>query len=372
MRKERDILFSLLRCALWGLRRADFPEDIPWKKVISDARRQTVLGLVCDALQAVPEHCQPSEDLLERLMSYRVISVRTHAMLNSRLAEVLDMLRGDGIEPVLFKGQGLAENYPDPTMRQCGDIDLYVGGPDYERACQAAIRHFGRHEHDSVSIKHYHLQYKEVDVELHRIAESLPGIFSDRRFQKWTLEHLHGPRLRRVRIGNADVCLPPCQFDCIYILSHIWNHFMKGGVGLRQVCDWTMYLHRFHKEIDTKTLEEDLRRFGFRKVWAIFADIAVRHLGLPKEECPLYDGRREKLSDVVLEYIFSEGNFGQHSDSRNAPRPEGYTARKLYSFRLWTSRYIGLARFFPEFALKYYSCYLFLKTYDYIKGLFVR
>lgn len=369
MRKEHHILFSLLRNSLWGISPSDLPGDIPWNEVLSNAKRQTVLGLVCDAVLSVPKEFMPSEDILARLRSFRVVSVKTHSMLNSRLAEVLEILRNEGVDPILFKGQGLAENYPDPTARQCGDIDLYVGGPDYERACQVAIKHFGKHEHDSESIKHYHLKYNEVDVELHRIAESLPGFIADRNYQRWTLKHLHRTDLRKTRIGSADVYLPPYQFDCIYILNHLWHHFINGGIGLRQICDWAMYLHRFHNEIDTQTLEKDLRSFRLKKVWELFSDIAVRYLGLPAEECPLYKGKVSKRSEKVLEMIFAEGNFGKHSDRHSVPRPAGYTAGKLHSLKLSLGRYARLFGIFPLEALKCFANYFCFGIYHYFKGL---
>lgn len=376
MRKEHEILFSLLRSALWGApvknlagEAKEEAGEIPWNEILSDAKKQTVLGLVCDAVQSIPKDCQPPADILTRLISFRVLSIKTHSMLNARLAEVLDILRNEGIEPILFKGQGLAGNYPEPTARQCGDIDLYVGGPDYEKACQIAIRYFGEHEHDSESIKHYHLKYKEVDVELHRIAESLPGFFANRNYQQWTLNHLHGPDLRRVQIGDAQVNLPPHQFDCIYILNHLWHHFINGGIGLRQVCDWAMYLHRFHKDIDTKTLEKDLRAFRLRKVWELFSDIAVRYLGLPAQECPLYKGKISKRSETVLEMIFEEGNFGKFSEHRSTPRPAGYTAGKLHSLKLSLGRYFRLLRVFPIEAFRCFFHYFINGVYHYFRGL---
>lgn len=369
MDKEHDILFSLLRTALWGTRPENLPDDIPWEKVVSDARRQTVLGLVCDALQALPQEKQPSGEMMTRLRSFRINSVRTHSMLNSRLADVLSILRGEGIEPVLFKGQGLAANYPDPTARQCGDIDLYVGGPDYGRACEVAMKHFGVHENDSESIKHYHLKYKEVDVELHRIAESLPGVRADRLYQEWTLKHLHGNDLRKVGIGDAEVFLPPYQFDCVYVLNHLWHHFVNGGIGLRQVCDWAMYLHCFHGRIDVSVLEDDLRSFRLTKVWGLFADIAVRYLGLPSEECPLYDGKASKRTGPVLDMIFSEGNFGKYSDRHSTPRPAGYTAGKLHSFKNSVGRYGRLFHVFPAESVRCFINYFSNGIYHYIKGL---
>lgn len=366
---ERQILFSLLRNALWGTPVGDLPEDFSWEDLVADASRQTVLGLVCDAVRSMPQDRLPQDEILKRLRAFRVQSVRTHAMLNSRLAELLEIFRSEGIEPVLFKGQGLAANYPDPSARQCGDIDLYVGAENYERACEAGIKHFGRHKHDSESIKHYHLQYKEVQVELHRIAETLPGRRRNKLYQQWTIKHLHSPALRSLRIAEAEVTLPPYQFDCVYVLNHLWHHFINGGVGLRQLCDWTMYLHRYHDKIDAAVLTRDLKAFGLSQVWELFSDIAVRYLGLPAGDCPLYSGKSSSRSEAVLDLIFSEGNFGKYSERRTSRRPQGYSAGKLHSFKITGKRYLGLFRLFPLEALSCFVRFVSHGVYHYFKGL---
>lgn len=368
MKREQEIVLLLVGSALWNRPIEALPDDIDWVRVYELAVKQTVTGLLADSLKLLPEGVMPPDSVLQRLRHFRINSIRTHALLNSRLADVLAILKTKGIDPVLFKGQGLALNYPDPTARQCGDIDLYVG-KDYDAACAAAYDSFGAQDHDSESIKHMHLSYKGVEVELHKIAESIPGISKDRKYQEWTLKHLYGDQIRKVTIESSEVQLPPYQFDCIYVLNHLWHHFITGGVGLRQVCDWTVYLHAFHDKIDVNTLERDLRDFGLLKVWKIFAYIAVNQLGLPAEECPLYEDSERRRAGKVLCRIFEEGNFGRHSEHKATPRPKGYAAGKLHSFYYNTSRYLRLIGVVPDFAFRYYTHYLISGIYHYFKGL---
>lgn len=368
MTREQQTLLLLIGSALWNRPVDSLPEGCDWYAVYELAKKQTLTGLLADSIMLLPESSQPPADLLTRLRSFRINSIRTHAMLNARLADVLEIFRSKGIEPVLFKGQGLASNYPDPTARQCGDIDLYVGR-DYAAAATVAYENFGFQDHDSESIKHLHMSYKGVEVELHKIAETLPSVSRNRKYQEWTLRHLYGSDLRTVDIGGCDVTLPPYQFDCIYVLNHLWHHFINGGIGLRQVCDWTVYLHSFHNKIDTSVLEHDLKEFGLLKVWKMFSYIAVNTLGLPEEECPLYDGTCSVTAMKILGYIFEEGNFGRHSSRITSPRPKGYVAGKLYSFRNTGSRYVRLSRIVPDFAFSYFTSYLSSGIYHFFKGL---
>lgn len=347
----------------------EVPGDVDWPGIIRLASNQTVLGLLCDSISRLSPEYQPEPEVMQKLRAMRIGNIRTHAVLNTKLSETLELFRSYGLHPVLLKGQGLAANYPDPTARQCGDLDIYVGGRDYEKACAVAVAKFGANANDSESIKHYHLKSAGVDIEIHRIAESLPGFLADRRYQVWTRRHLQESELRRVNIEGIEVDVPPVAFDAVYILNHTWHHFVNGGIGLRQVCDWVRYLHCFHDSIDHEILENDLRQFGLLKVWKIFAYIAVNDLKLPACECPLYEEGYSRLAAKVLDRILEEGNFGRHSDGGRTPRPKGYSSGKFHSFRISTIRYMKLFPYFPGLAVRYYLHYIFNGVWEYFKGL---
>lgn len=361
-------MLALLRSALWGTK-VSFAGSVDWAGVARLASRQTVIGLVADAVCSLPADQQPSAELMHKLRSMRVANIGAHSMLNTRLAEVLELMRKNDISPILLKGQGLASEYPDPTARQCGDIDLYIGRQNYSKACEVAIAAYGKHEHDSESIKHYHFSCGGVQIELHRIAEAMPGHFVDRRFQDWTYRNLHVIGPDTVEIDGVCVPVPPVSFNPLYVLNHAWHHFMNGGIGMRQLCDWMMYLHRHHHQIDAAALKRDLRSMRLLKVWQLFAYIAVNHLGLPAEECPLYDGQSGKKAERVLEMILDEGNFGRYSSRKKTPRPKGYAAGKLHSFRNSTSRYSRLFSIMPLRALECYVSYVGKGVWHYFKGL---
>lgn len=369
MQTSRHNLLALVRSSLWGIPVADMSEDVDWKVVCALARQQTLVGLLADAVQKLPAEHRPDKTVMTQLQVYCMKNVQAHMLITRSLAVVLKSLRSIGVEPVLLKGHGLALNYPDPYSRQCGDIDLYVGKGSYENAVGHCAVKFGDGNRDSENLKHYDFECNGITVEVHRIAEMLPGVRRNRRYQEWTIDNLAASNLRKVDIEGIDVSLPPCRFDAVYVLYHTWHHFMTGGVGLRQVCDWTMYLHRFHSQIDPSVLEKDLRSFGLLRVWHLFAWIAVNRLGLPAEECPLYEGKYQKTSEMILDIIWGDGNFGRYSE-RSARRPEGYSFGKLHSLLVTTKRYFRIAPVYPLHILRAWVLYFLSGIYHYLKGLF--
>lgn len=356
MMEAQETLLALLRSALWGV--PCIMESRPdWDKVMKLAEQQTVNGLLAEAVMHVPEEFRPDAAARLKLHSKVTRIYQSHALLNRKVAEVKRIMDEEGIRSVLFKGQGLALNYPNPLSRQCGDIDLYVGERNFLKAMDIMEPD---KEHDIrkyAHLKHFNTDSEGVEIEIHRVACILPGRRTDRLFREWTAEQLEKSELRTAVIGGAEINLPPVVFDAIFILYHAWHHFMTGGIGLRQLCDWSLYLHRFHNELDIDELAGNIDRFGLRRAWGIFASVAVKKLGLPASECPLYTGEYDSRADKVMEFIWEEGNFGKYSESRKTLRPKGHFAGKFHSFRMNTSRVARIIAISPSEVLKSWTSY---------------
>ena len=355
MKQSQDILLSLIRKALWNKDVTDLVSVPDWRCILLLAERQTVLGLIATAIPGLAPEMKPDSENLLKLQKKVLKIYHSHTVLNRKVAEISARLESHGIRSVLLKGQGTALNYPDPLSRQCGDIDLYVGNDSFI-AVLDILEPGTPHDFNKFShLKHFNKKEGGVELEIHRLADNLPGAEADRLFQEWTVRHLTGSELRKGNIGGVEINLPPVGFDAVYIMNHAWHHFLIGGIGLRQICDWTMHLHRFHKEIDPAVLENDLRKFGLMDAWQIFASIAVRELGLPESECPLYTGVADSKADKVMEIIWAEGNFGYHSSLRKNPRPKGFIAGKLYTFRINTQRIFRLISICPKDIFIYWT-----------------
>ncbi len=361
-------LLALLRSALWGTtaRLLGTPD---WNAILKLASQQTVLGITASAIQQLPAENQPGKEVIGKLQASLFRIVSAHPFLNNRLSETIAILNRNNIHHVLLKGEGLAMNYPDPQMRQCGDIDLYIGPDRCKQAYLIITEAFSLKQQFAENAKHYELNYKGAILELHKTADTVPGIFAGRRFRQWSMEHLSGADLRKIEIAGTTVNLPPYNFDAIYILNHIWHHFIAGGIGLRQICDWVLYLHKFHNEIDHSLLESDLESFGLQRVWKIFGELAVRHLGLPANECPLYSENYCKAAERLADIILMEGNFGRHAKVRNTPRPQGYAAGKLHSFRINAKRFLYIVSVAPYDVVKAWIWSLISGVIHFFKGL---
>lgn len=352
MRHTEKLFLELLKAGLWGYK-ADsslFEKGVDWKSIIGLASEQTVLLIVADGYLTLPAELQPPREIQFKVESFRVKNSQMHLLLDKAIAEVCTLMDSNGIRCVLFKGEGLARNYPDPMSRACGDIDLFIGETELEKA-KSLIDGYGEVQgEDSETDKHYHCKRNGIDIELHRIAESLDTPVKNSRYQKWTREYLiDSDVFDTVIIGGCKVNLPPAQFNVLYVFNHFFHHFQSSGVGIRQICDWALLLHKTKDKFDVDLLKNDLKRFGLYSVWKVFAQIAVDYLGLDPSEMPFYPGPAGRQADMTMDMIFAYGNFGRTELATRKPRPKGYYSGKLHSFRHALKNNF---RLFPIFPLK--------------------
>lgn len=311
------IFFSLLRSGLYGepIPESELPENIDWKAVASFAQKQTVLGIIIDSIQFLPERLRPSESISAKMKKFALGLIKANLVLDSAVARLVTFLKQHGINGVLLKGQGVARYYRAPQMRHTGDIDFYVGKTLYKKAVDLCKEKWVKGDEEILDCeKHFSFFMSGIVVELHRIAARIYSPFKMKSFQNWIVEELeHSPARRVLTIDNAEVILPPVDFEALYIFYHAWSHYIMGGIGLRQLCDWAMIFNAHGNDIDRQQLKKNISRFGLIKGWKLFACIAVNYLGVPVDKMPLYDPSYRKKSEKIMEEIIAGGNFGFYS-----------------------------------------------------------
>ena len=345
---SREAYLKVLRYSLWN-EPLDFA--IPAGevgKVLSIARAQSTLPLVCQALLLSPH--QELHDKLKISMQEKLRrGVSQHLRANHVIARIVPVLRKEGLEPVLMKGQGIASYYKAPYLRECGDIDLYVGKERYTDACKtvAALSGIDDVPEWSERKKHYNVEVGDVPVEIHWTPEILPKRY-DAVYQEYALDGMtHG--LCQKNIDGEVVNTPEDNFNAFFIFDHTWHHFVTGGVGLRQFCDWTMFLHSKAGRLDLEHIREILEKLDLMDPWQVFGKVAVEHLGLPEEEMPFYKKEADPRVEKVLDIVFKEGNFG-HERKELKNRPKNFFMAKARSLAIHVRRYSKMMSMFGRVA----------------------
>lgn len=326
-----SVFFELLKAGLWGEADANLNvnhnlfEGVDWQKVYQLAQEQSVLGLVLAGLEqyknlnANLDLNIPKVLLLQWIGEVQIIEKQNKDM-NAFIADLIEKLRKEDIYAILVKGQGIAQCYNRPNWRSSGDVDLLLSKDNYEKAKAFLLPLGDITEPEEARKKHFAMQIEQWTVELHGTLHVGLSARVDRMLDNVQYDIFHGGMVRSWVNGQTQVFLPAAAEDVVYVFAHILQHFYKGGIGLRQICDWCRLLWTYRESLNHEYLESKIRETGLMSEWKAFGAFAVRYLGMPIEAIPLLNANEDlsaniKKTDKICGFILEVGNFGHNRDN---------------------------------------------------------
>ena len=349
--------FALLEAGLWekDVRLSAF-NKIDFREVDRLAEEQSVVGLVAAGLEHVNDVKVSKEDVLQFAGQVLQLEQRNKVM-NSFISSLIEKLRGAGVYSLLLKGQGIGQCYERPLWRAAGDIDLFLSEGNYINAKDILTPLASSVEDENNYTQHLGMTINSIVVELHGNlrSELYPRI--DKELDKVKDEVFYGGNVRSWKNGNTQVFLPGINCDVVYVFTHILQHFFKGGIGLRQICDWCRLLWTYKDEVDMKQLESRLNNMGLMSEWETFGSFAVNTLGMPADAMPFYsDTKSCKWKEKrLIKYILKTGNFGHNRDN-SFFKSKSIIRRKWMVFWRITSDTAKQFIIFPFDSLKVWWC----------------
>ena len=351
--------FSLVSAGLWEkepflstIGRIDYAE------LFKLAEEQSVLGLALAGLE-YSDVKPPKELLLQWIGEVQMVEQQNRAM-NTFIAELIEKFRKIGVYALLVKGQGIALSYEKPLWRSCGDVDFFLSEDNYLKAKSFLMPMAEHVEQEWVTSKHLGMTIEGWTIELHG---SLRGSLSSKVnsiLDEIKQDTFWRGNVRSCFINKAQVFLLGIENDIIYVFCHFLNHFYKGGIGLRQICDWCRLLYTNKDSLNYRLLESRIRKMGLMSEWKAFGALAVEYLGMPVDAIPFYSDstKWKKKADRIVIFVLVTGNFGHNRDmSYYSKYP--YLIRKCVSMGRRISDLINHARIFPLDSLRFFPKIMF-------------
>lgn len=349
-----EAFFVLVRAGLWGNRNSDIRIDktTDWNEVYRFAAEQSVLGLLLAGL----EHSEvkpPKELLLHWIGEVQVIEQRNKEM-NAFINQLIGDLRRANIYTLIVKGQGVAQCYERPLWRASGDIDFYMNEDDFQKAKIFFRPLVDKFDPDDDYTRHINMHYGEWVVEIHANQYCSLSQRINRVMNEVHNDIFYNGKVRSWINDGTQIFLPSPDNDTIIIFTHFFNHFYRGGVGLRQVCDWCRLLWTYHNTLNLQLLEERIRKAGLLDEWRAFGAFAVKYLGMPIEMMPLLTANANliKKADRICEFIIEVGNFGHNRDTSYYGKYP-FLIRKAISARWRLKDWLRHVRIFPVDSMRF-------------------
>ena len=147
-------------------------------------------------------------------------------------------------------------------------------------------------------------------------------------------------------IDGITVCELPPTLYAFFLLCHKATHVIEDGLGLRQVCDWAVFLSAEHERIDRNKFASWTSGLRLWPLAHAFGRICVDDLRLPESCLPFRLVRETGNYELLRRQILSGGNFG-----RLFYRYKGHVGKKedmLRTMCVKMPRYASLYRLWPD------------------------
>lgn len=298
---------------------------ISWAHLLLFAKKQSVVGVYWQGVKRMSglETNRPSEDdVMEWMVTVSKIA-KQNRKVNAVAVKVTNGFRQQGFNACVLKGQGNALFYPTHSSRTPSDIDMYVHprqqgdgwGNDepairkiitfckkLDKSARAVYHHIDIPAVDKVPVEvHYRATWLNAPVNNHRLQNLLPTLLS----REDGTKHVALPE------ETGEITIPGFSFNVVFQLSHILNHLLHEGVGLRQLVDY-YYLLRSHacSTEDQAWFDTSLKRCGLHQVSSAVSWMLVNVLGLP--ESYLITTPNESYGQQLMREMMAGGNFGKY------------------------------------------------------------
>ena len=348
-----NAFFALIRAGLWEKEaRLSQYEKIDFAAITRLAEEQSVVGLVAAGMEHVADTKVSKQDVMPFVSNAIQLEQRNLAM-NGYIGRLIEKMRKADIFALLVKGQGIAQCYERPLWRASGDVDLLLSDSNYERAKEFLIPLATSVETEGEYKKHLGLTIGSWAVELHGSLRCGLSAKMDKSIDEIQKTAFCEGDVRSWMNGKTEVFLPGADSDVLFIFTHFLKHFYTGGLGLRQICDWTRLLWTYKDSLNHGLLYSRIRNMGLISEWAAFGAFAVDFLGMPPEAMPFYSPSRKwkRKAKRICSFVMEVGNMGHNRDSRHLDKP--YLVRKIYSFWRRCGDSMRHARIFPMDSLRF-------------------
>lgn len=253
-------LLLLLRQGLAGTEQSEL-DSVKWNDVMAIASAHGLSAIAFDGMEKALQCNQDCRnDIPKPLMLQwygRTVQQTSLFKKNWSAACSLSSLLGvNGIEAVVLKGRSIAQYYPIPEHRYSCDLDLFVAGDDWERACEI-LEAKGVHLEREV-YKEVEFSYEGVNVELHRYITPVRGNKTLLRFERYLREMLDASP--KIYFEGTRLINPPLMFIVMLYIEHALGDLLHGKLTLKHVVDWTVLRKQ---EIDRNEIEARCKEIGF-------------------------------------------------------------------------------------------------------------
>ncbi|GHU72746.1 hypothetical protein AGMMS49992_09350 [Clostridia bacterium] len=307
---------ALLEAAIHAHAPLPLPDGVDWRVLYRLALEHRVDGLLLAPVLQLPT--QPPPDMLIEWQRRAMATTMQQLQIVDSLHTALTAFEDAGIRAVVLKGIILKALYPEPDLRVMSDADLLVEIATFDSAKELLLSQgFEEIKDDSHEDTFVCANPDGLRVELHN------RLFD--RKQQGFLSRLDEGALFPVTIavraeayGGECLAFPPSE-HALFQLAHMAKHMIVTGFGLRQVCDFCLFVEAYDSTINWLWFIQQCKELGLTEFLRALLALCRDYLGLKSgmwQDVVVGKTDAANPGRILLDDLLDAGVFGKSTAER--------------------------------------------------------
>ncbi|WOO38830.1 nucleotidyltransferase family protein [Anaerocolumna sp. AGMB13020] len=316
MLEHSAVLIQLLSSAIYGKHPDAVPEQTDWHALYEEAKAHQVHTLIYPLFEELPKEFRPDAAFLEAYKCEVLREAALQILHMAQMEKVFTAFMEAGIPIIALKGLIIREYYPYPELRTMGDADVLVHTSDLQKAHKVLIS-LG-YRKGKVSERHItYLHTVHPEVELHEILTINEASESKKHFSDTVWNNAHYDY-----VGEVPVLVLSVEDQILHLLFHTIQHVMISGIGIRQICDLTLFLNAHLNDFAWEDILAEMRDYGWEKFAITIFILCHQLFKLPVPAFILKERSTDSLlyQQLFIEDILRSGVYGKRTKEREASR----------------------------------------------------
>lgn len=324
-----QLFFELIRSSIDLSQLSTIPTANEWEQLYDVAKKQSLVGICFNSMQQLCISYSEQVGNMPKPLKMQWIGQvmnfeRMYAKHERAMTDLARLYASNGIRMMVLKGYGLSLDWPIPNHRAVGDLDIYNFGKWKEAdafiAEQLGIKIDDGHEHHTVFNFHgvaVENHYDFINTKAHRDAPKIEA----------HLKSLAEKNCREIEIGETKIYLPSADFNAIFLMRHMGQHFAGEYLNLRQILDWGFFVKAHSHEVDWNATILFLKEIGLYHFFNHINAICSDNLGFAEDIFPKIE-RNHYWEQRILKDIL-------HPEFEDKKPNDGLLAILMFKTKRW-------------------------------------
>lgn len=235
------------------------------------------------------------------------------------LKEMTTYFEEEKIPFICMKGSVVRDSYPEPSLRNMGDIDIVIHYEDRFKVDHIMMDLMGcKKMVDNHSVWTYNIKFLTVEVHNHMFYEKLSNEFDYIGYFDDVWNHIKNKEV--FDVSSPCLYVPEENYHFLYLMVHTAKHIINKGYGFRAFIDMVMFTQK--NNLDWDYLEKELKNIQLLSFTQVCFAFCEKWFGVTM---PLSVPLDEQFYKEISAKVIRDGLFGLENEDN-----VGATEAKVY------------------------------------------